>query len=146
MGKFEELSPRARELFEQGQTQKDIAKMLGVSETTLVEWKKKFEGTAFDWDERKLKTTQYKKTVASWLEEQIQETMLEIEKDKHCEDLLVRLDKFITMRKKYDGSIDKLGETTRVMGAFAIFVRENFPEDVELVKEITNSFMRYIGK
>lgn len=146
MGKFEELSPRARELFEQGYTQKDISKILGISETTLVEWKKRFEGTPYDWDERRLKATQEKRTVASWLESQIQETMLLIEEDKDNQESLTRLDKFITMKKKYDGSIDKLGETTRVMGAFASFVRENFPEDVELIKEITNAFMRYMGK
>jgi len=80
------------------------------------------------------------------LEEQIQETMKAIEGDDSSEDLLIRLDKFISMKKKYDGSIDKLGETTRVMGAFANFVREQFPYDVELVKEITNSFMRYMSK
>ncbi|MGL4676467.1 MAG: DUF1804 family protein [Brevinema sp.] len=146
MGKFEELSPRARELFERGYTQKDIAKILDVSETTLVEWKKKYEGTSFDWKDRKQKVTQEKKSVKAWLEEQIQQAMLDIEKDKSNEESLNRLSKFIVMNKNYDGSIDKLGETSRVMGAFASFVRENFPNDVEIIKEITNSFMRYMGR
>ncbi|MGL4393607.1 MAG: DUF1804 family protein [Brevinema sp.] len=146
MGKFEELSPRARELFEQGYNQKEIAKILGVSETTLVQWKKRYEKTEFDWELRKQRTLQNKKTVSSWLEDQIQATMQHIEDDIDNEVALKRLDSFISMKKKYDGAIDKLGETSRVMSAFAGFVRENFPDEVDTVKEITNSFMQYISK
>ncbi|MGL4388833.1 MAG: RNA polymerase sigma factor, partial [Brevinema sp.] len=122
MGKFEELSPRARELFEEGYSQKEIAKILNVSETTLVEWKKKYEGSPFDWEERRQKATQNKKNVTTWLEEQIQETMLDLESDMSNEVGLKRLDTLISMKKKYDGAIDKLGETSRVMSAFAGFV------------------------
>lgn len=148
MGKFEELNVRARELFESGKTQKEIAQMLDVSEVTIVEWKKKFEGTPYDWDDRRQKAMQQKRSVASWLEDQIHITMEASDKAEGEEktDLLIRLDRYISMKKKYDGSIDKLGETSRVMGAFASFVRENFPDDVETVKEITNAFMRYMAR
>ncbi len=134
MGKFEELGHKARELFVQGMSQKDIAKALDVSEATLVEWKKKYEDTSFDWENGKRQAMQKKKTVAAWLDEQIQITMSKVEEDKnHCNDeLLNRLAKFISMRKNYDGSIDKLGETKRVMSEFAMFVKREFPDDVEL--------------
>ena len=146
MGKMEEMLPKVVELFEAGKTQKEIAQIMGVTEATLVSWKKQCEGSLLDWEERKWKAMQNKKSVASWLEEQIQATMLQIEEDQGNEYALTKLDKFISMKKKYDGSIDKLGETMRVMEAFASFVRENFPNDMELIKEITNSFMRYMGR
>ena len=144
MGKREESLHKAIALYEQGYTQKDIAKILGVSEQTLSQWKSDCEDTQLDWDEKKRKAEQNKKSVSSWLEDQIQTTMVKIENDSDDEDSLSRLDKFISMKKKYDGSIDKLGETMRVMEAFASFVRENFPDEGDVVKEITNSFMRYI--
>ena len=39
MGKREESLHKAVALYEQGYTQKDIAKILGVSEQTLSQWK-----------------------------------------------------------------------------------------------------------
>lgn len=143
---MEEMLPRVVELFEQGKTQKEIAQIMEVTEATLVIWKKKCEGTPLDWEQRKWESMQNKKSVASWLEDQIQATMSQIEDDQYNEVALKRLDTFISMKKKYDGSIDKLGETARVMEAFASFVRENFPNEVEMIKEITNSFLRYMSK
>jgi len=145
MGKREDNLHKAIGLYEVGKTQKEIAKIIGVSEQTVSTWKIDCEDTPLDWEDKKKKAEENHKSVSSWLEEQIRLSMDEVSRDSNLE-ALKRLDSFISMKKKYDGSIDKLGETIRVMEAFAMFVKESFPDDVETVKEITSSFMRYINR
>ncbi len=147
MGKFEELGHKARELFVQGMSQKDIAKALDVSEATLVEWKKKYEDTEFDWELSRAKALQVKQSTAEWLEDEIVKVRERINiKDGDIAELYGLLDKLLGMRKKFNDSIDTLGETARVMSSFAQFVKENFPDEIEIIKEVTNAFLRHTGR
>ncbi len=138
MHKKKLLFPKAVELWEQGTKTTAMVSLLGVSQATLIRWKRiyKYE----KWKNSNIDLN--KKSVVYWLEEQIQDTMIQIGKKDSKVDLLGRLDKLISMRKKYESSIDKLGETIRVMGDFANFVREFFPHNVGIVKEIANAFLR----
>ena len=138
MHKKKLLFPKAVELWEQGTKTTAMVSLLGVSQATLIRWKRiyKYE----KWKNSNIDLN--KKSVVYWLEEQIQDTMIQIGKKDSKVDLLGRLDKLISMRKKYESSIDKLGETIRVMGDFANFVREFFPNNVGIVKEIANAFLR----
>ena len=79
--------------------------------------------------------------VISWLEKQINYTMQEIESDRDDDSLLSILDKYISMKKKYEGSIDHLHETIRVMQDFATFIQEQHPEKNIIVKEMVHKFL-----
>lgn len=95
---------QAMELYVQGMAQKDIAGMLGVSEQTVSVWKGSCRGTASDWDNRKRQANERKQAFPSWIEEKIDHTMKEIDNALKEgipeEDLLKRLDAFITMKKE----------------------------------------------
>ncbi len=77
----------------------------------------------------------------SWLEQQILKTMRQIENDSDNEELVSLLDKYISMKKKYDSAIDPLGETIRVMEEFASYTTANYPTHIELIKKIVGGFM-----
>ncbi len=77
----------------------------------------------------------------SWLERQILKTMRQIENDSDNEELVSLLDKYISMKKKYDSAIDPLGETIRVMEEFANYTTANHPTHIELIKKIVGGFM-----
>ncbi len=77
----------------------------------------------------------------NWLETQIQKTIKELEAKKDDEDLLVLLDKYISMKKKYSSNVDHLGEKIRVMENFAIFVKNKFPEYRLLIKNMIKKFL-----
>lgn len=62
------------------------------------------------------------------------------------EDLLKRLDAFITMKRKYDAGIDKLGETARVMEAFILFVKEHHKDVKNIVKDAVAGYLRQAGR
>ncbi|MDK2818984.1 MAG: hypothetical protein KFW21_06005 [Spirochaetota bacterium] len=81
--------------------------------------------------------------VISWLEEQIKYTMQEIEKDRNDDSLLSILDKYISMKKKYEGSIDHLHETIRVMQDFVTFIQKYYPEKNTILKDIIYKFLNY---
>lgn len=141
---------RAVELYVQGMAQKDIAGMLGVSEQTVSVWKGSCRGTAWDWDNRKRQANERKQAFPSWIEEKIDRTMEEIDnaikEGIPEEDLLKRLDAFITMKRKYDAGIDKLGETARVMEAFILFVKDNHKDVKGIVKDAVAGYLRQVGK
>lgn len=141
---------RAMELYAQGMAQKDIAGMLGVSEQTVSVWKGSCRGTPSDWDNRKRQANERKQAFPSWIEEKIDHTMKEIDnaikEGIPEEDLLKRLDAFITMKRKYDAGIDKLGETARVMEAFILFVKDNHKDVKNIVKDAVAGYLRQVGK
>lgn len=141
---------QAMDLYVQGMAQKDIAGVLGVSEQTVSVWKGSCRGTAWDWDNRKRQTGERKQAFPSWIEEKIDHTMKEIDNAIREgipeEDLLKRLDAFITMKRKYDAGIDKLGETARVMEAFILFVKEHHKDVKNIVKDVITSYLRQVGK
>lgn len=141
---------QAMELYAQGMAQKDIAGMLGVSEQTVSVWKGSCRGTAWDWDNRKRQANERKQAFPSWIEEKIDHTMKEIDNAIREgipeEDLLKRLDAFITMKRKYDAGIDKLGETARVMEAFILFVKEHHKDVKGIVKDAVAGYLRQVGK
>ncbi len=86
-------------------------------------------------------TMSHKIHTPSWLENQIQKTMKQIELDPDDNDLVSLLDKYISMKKKYDKAIDPLGETIRVMEDFANYTKNNNLEHIELIKTIVTGFM-----
>lgn len=79
--------------------------------------------------------------VASWLEKQITSTMNKIENNQEDDYLLSILDKYISMRKKYEGSIDPLSETVRVMQEFALFTQQYYPNKAPAIREVLQTFL-----
>ncbi|MGL5955438.1 MAG: hypothetical protein ACRC0X_02350 [Brevinema sp.] len=77
-----------------------------------------------------------------WLENQMSITMQKIENNPEDKDLLSKLDKYISMKKKYDASLDPLGETIRVMEEFAYYTKKNFPQYTSIIREIVHPFMK----
>ncbi|MGL4367648.1 MAG: hypothetical protein ACRCTQ_05165 [Brevinemataceae bacterium] len=79
--------------------------------------------------------------IFSWIDRNMNQAMENIDKDIECQKNLKLLDSLISMRKKYDGSIDILGERIRVMEHFIEFAKLHFFDDLETVKKICEAFL-----
>lgn len=79
--------------------------------------------------------------VSTWLEQQIHLTINHINDSPHDSDLLTDLDKYITMKKKYEDSIDHLGEACRVMESFVSFVLDNHQQHSTYLQDIIQEFL-----
>lgn len=142
---------RAIDLYAQGKKQKEIASIMGVSEQTIVKWKHQCRNTKLDWDKAQNEELQNTQTVQQWIEIKIKDTMDAIdtaiaENASGVDSLISRLDKFTTVKKKYEGSIDKFGETARVMEGFGLFIKENYPDVVAEFEEVISAYLRAMAK
>lgn len=81
------------------------------------------------------------KNTSIWLEKQILNTISKIDKEPESEELISILDKYISMKKKYNDAIDYLGETIRVMEEFTKFTISNHPQHNNTIKEIIKEFL-----
>ncbi|MGL4676052.1 MAG: hypothetical protein ACRCWI_00065 [Brevinema sp.] len=79
---------------------------------------------------------------STWLENQISITMANIETHPENKELIPKLDKYISMKKKYDTSLNHLGETLRVMEDFIRYTQKEFPQYTLIIKEIIYPFLK----
>lgn len=79
--------------------------------------------------------------VLSWLDEKIDNCIAMIDSNNSTSKNLKMLDELISLRKKYDSSIDHLGERIRVMEKFIFFVTENYKKDITKLKKICSDFL-----
>lgn len=79
--------------------------------------------------------------VIVWLEHQIHLTIKNINHSPENEELLTRLDKYISMKKKYEIGIDHLGETIRVMESFASYIISQHPKKSVQLQSIVTEFL-----
>ena len=123
---------------------------MGVAEQTIGKGKAQCKGTKLDWDKAQNEELENTQTVQQWLEIKIKATMDAIDKaiaeGGEADPLISRLDKFTTVKKKYEGSRDKFGETARVMEGFGLFIKEHYPEAVAEFEEVISAYLRAMAK
>ncbi|SFB88318.1 Homeodomain-like domain-containing protein [Brevinema andersonii] len=141
---------QAISLYSEGMTQKEIAQVLDVHPQTISIWKNQYKGTPLDWDIKRLQVQERRKAFPAWIEEKIDEAMKDIDRAIREgipeEDYIKRLDAFISMKKKYDIAIDKLGEAKRVMEHFILFVKEHHQDVKDIIKETIARYLRQVGQ
>ena len=129
------MRQKAEQLLKQGLSVPAVAKAVGCDRSTVARWKK----NPFTPEENPL----------IWLDNQIIRSMKNIdslqseEKDFKVERDV--LDDFISMKKKYDSSLDRYGETKRVFEDFSLYVTREHPESAGIVAQIMADYAQFLG-
>lgn len=136
---------KAYELYCQGKNISEIAAELKASPEELMHWKKLCAGTPRDWAEGRRAMAW---SPGLWLDKKIVQTMRALDKADESGQKALRdcLDDYISMKKKYESSIDRFGETKRVMEDFIGYLKDEFREHIPLLKDIIEAYLRHVGR
>ncbi|MGL5722503.1 MAG: helix-turn-helix domain-containing protein [Brevinema sp.] len=130
------IRQKAEQLLKQGLSVQAVAKAVGCDRATVTRWKK----NPFTPDENPL----------IWLDNQIIRSMQNIdrlqgeEKDFKLERDI--LDDFIGMKKKYDSSLDRYGETKKVFEDFSLFIAREHPESAGAIAQMMAEYAEFLGR
>ncbi len=143
-GKAHFSEPEAFELYKNKTDQNEIARIVGVSEQTISNWKKKFK-----WDEKvKAYSASARKSI-DILDRIIRDKLAKVEftevdqLPKGFEDGLFKLQ---LMREKMNTHQDRRQQTIDIMGDLNEFLVHEHPEHVELFHELLPEFISAQGR
>ncbi|MGL5253788.1 MAG: helix-turn-helix domain-containing protein [Brevinema sp.] len=130
------MRQKAEQLLKQGLSLSAVAKATGCDRSTIARWKKQ----PFSPEENPL----------IWLDNQIIRSMQNIdrlqseEKDFKIERDI--LEDFISMKKKYDSSLDRYGETKRVFEDFSLYISREHPNNAPLIAQMMAEYAEFLGR
>ncbi len=146
----EHLVPEAERLFVQKELNlKEISKILGVSQQTLVKWRRKYE-----WDKKREEFKRNPQTILETIEKVLHHKLQEISEkidrgEEISEGVIDSITKLVSSMKKVSKEADIIGATPVVLKEFAHFLkmnekRENFKEAIRIFQEILPEFYNYM--
>lgn len=128
--------PKAFHLYRQGKSQTEIAGIIGVSEQTISNWKKKY-----DWDRRLAQISASTRRASDKLR-QILADEIENMKDASNADAIHKLSLVL---EKLDGKFDRLAFTIEVMEDFNAFLLVHYPKLLPEFHEVLAPFLNDVG-
>ena len=140
--KYATLGPRARDLYALGMTLEEIGAQLGVSITSLSNWKKKDSGGAGDWDQARSRHNRKSPLALLHMMEQKQERLIiqmGADDDPGLVDAAAKLEKMIVRRRREVGDYSVTLGSVEILAAWS--AEHCTDEEMAVLRPIIERFL-----